>query len=149
MKLFRLLTVLVAASLTATFYAQSTTAPISDADKAFLTKYEAVRAALAADDLDRAKKAAAQIADSQPAATLDAAKVIAKADSLQAAREGFKTLSKRAVHVAANQPGYHKANCPMVANNEGDWVQTTNVISNPYMGKKMPNCGSVAGESHH
>jgi len=129
---------------------------INDAQKAFLSQYETLRAALAADDLSAAKKAAETIASNAPAATLakegetqhaaayiDAAKKLASADSLDAARDAFKVISKRAVHLASSQKGYYHAHCPMVPNEEGNWVQTTKKISNPYLGKKMPTCGSI------
>lgn len=59
------------------------------------------------------------------------------------AREVFKSFSKRAVHVAEGKPGYYLAHCPMVPNDEGNWVQVTKRISNPYMGKAMATCGSI------
>jgi hypothetical protein len=145
MKLIRLLTVLAAAPLASTAFAQDAKSEMTESNKGFLAQYEAVRAALAADDLAGAKKVAAEITQSQPAATLDAAKALANADSLNSARDAFKILSKQAVHLAKNQTGYYHAYCPMVPNKEGDWVQTTKTISNPYMGKKMPKCGSIEG----
>jgi hypothetical protein len=143
MKLIRLLTVLATAPLAATAAAHDAKSPMTEINKGFLSQYETVRAALAADDLAAAKKAAAAMTDSQPAATLDAAKALANSDSLSSARDAFKVLSKRAVHLADSQAGYYHAHCPMVPNKEGDWVQTTKTISNPYMGKKMPKCGSI------
>lgn len=107
---------------------------LTDAQKQFLTGYEAVRAALAADDLAAAKAAAATLAGSPPAASLT------KAQSLNAARVSFKQLSNQAVPLANGQRGYHVANCPMA---DSDWVQTTKEISNPYLGQQMSTCGSI------
>ena len=132
--------------------AHDKSAPLDADSKSYLTQYENVRAALAADDLASAKKAAGEIAKqlsamvkdhprAEPAA--DAATKLASAESLAAAREAFKPLSKRAVHLVANQEGYYVANCPMVAGGEGDWVQTSKKISNPYFGKAMLTCGSI------
>jgi len=131
-------------------------APLTDAQKLFLNQYESVRAALAADDLAAAKKAAQTIvASASPEAPakegeakheggyIAAAKSLSTADSLESARDAFKTVSKRAVHLAGNQKGFYHAHCPMVPNEEGDWVQTTKKISNPYMGKKMATCGTI------
>ncbi len=73
----------------------------------------------------------------------NAAKKLAAAESLCAARTAFKQLSKRAVELAAGQQGYYHAHCPMVPNDEGDWVQTNKTISNPYFGKSMSSCGSI------
>lgn len=123
-------------------HAQEKRPALSAEQKSFLTHYEAIRAGLAADDLEATKKAATAAAvPSSPA--VDAAKKIAAADSLESAREAFKPLSKAAVALAAGQPGYHHAHCPMVPRNEGDWVQTAKKISNPYFGKSMATCGSI------
>ena len=154
MKTIRILSTLALAGLLAlAANAHDKNAPLDNDQKQFLAQYELVRAALAADDLGAAKKAAAVVAampvihhengvDAPPGYVQDARK-FAGADSLQAAREVFKSFSKRAVHVAENKPGYYVAHCPMVPNNEGDWVQTTKKISNPYLGKAMPTCGSI------
>ena len=133
--------------------AHDKTAPLDDDQKKFLAQYELVRAALAADDLAAANKNAAVVAamsvihhengvDAPPGYVQDARK-FADAKSLQDAREVFKSFSKRAIHVTEGKPGYFVAHCPMVSNDEGDWVQTTKKISNPYLGKAMPTCGSI------
>ncbi len=121
-------------------HAQEKRSALSDEQKTFLTQYEAVRAGLAADDLTAAKKAAVAIT-AGPAT--DSAKRIASADSIATAREAFKALSKQALTAAAGQSGYYHAHCPMVPNNEGNWVQTSKKISNPYFGKSMATCGSI------
>lgn len=110
----------------------SRAAELGDTDRQYLQGYETVRAALAADDLSHAKAAAA---------TLDGAGALAKSDSLAAAREAFKLLSAKATKLAAGHPGFFVLNCPMVK--PGDWVQTSEKVSNPYMGKAMLTCGSV------
>lgn len=107
-------------------------AELSSADKQFLAGYEKVRAALAADDLASAKKAAADLGS-------DGSDVTA-ADKIAAARAGFAKLSDRAITLAKGQPGYFVVNCPMV---KKDWVQTSEKISNPYAGKEMLTCGVV------
>ena len=120
--------------------------------KVFLAQYEKIHAALAADDLAAAKAAASPLAKdlaavakeqtkAQPAA--EAAQNLASATSLTEAREAFKAVSKRAVHYADGQKGFYIAHCPMVEGGDGDWVQTSKAISNPYLGKSMPTCGSI------
>ena len=127
--------------------------PLTPAQKSYLGHYEVLRAALAADDLPAAQKAAAVIvaapvdkptsdADAERAAkNLAAAKTVVAAGSLADAREGFKTLSRKAVHLAEGLTGYYRLTCPHVPNDEGKWVQTTNKIANPYHGKAMLTCG--------
>lgn len=119
---------------------QAHRAVLTDAQKKFLSSYETVRAALAVDNLAGAKAAAANIAASVPAAQL------AKATSLNAARVAFKKLSEDAVQIAKGQEGFYVATCPMVGS---DWVQTTDKISNPYLGREMPTCGSIKNRPCH
>ncbi|MEP6823044.1 MAG: hypothetical protein ABI946_11925, partial [Chthoniobacterales bacterium] len=87
---------------------------LSSTDQEFLGRYEKVHAALAADDLSGAKKAAGELGED--------GKAIAKAKDLDAARSGFGTLSERAVTLAEDQKGYYVAKCPMV---KKSWVQTS------------------------
>jgi hypothetical protein len=159
MKMTRILLALGLSALLGTAArAHDKNAPLSEEQKAFLSQYESVRAALASDDLAATKKAATGIVTGSKAAPSEpltpeqkerqvafAATVnkIASADSLAAARDAFKQLSKRAVHYADGKPGYYVAHCPMVANNEGDWVQNSTAIANPYFGKEMLTCGSI------
>ena len=148
-----LLAVGLSALLASAASAHDKNAPLDSDQKQFLTQYELVRAALAADDLAAAKQAAAVVAampvihhengvDAPPGFVQDARK-FAATKSLAEFREVFKSFSKRAVHVAEGKPGYYVAHCPMVPDNKGDWVQTTKNISNPYMGKAMATCGSI------
>ena len=109
-------------------------AQLTKAQIKFLANYEGIRAALAADDLDAAKRSAANITNSQPATQMT------KAASLNAARVAFKKLSADAIQLVKGQDGYHIANCPMAGS---DWVQTTKRISNPYFGWEMATCGSI------
>jgi len=107
-------------------------AELAQGDKQFLTNYEKVRAALAADDLASAKKAGTELGE--PGAAL------AKSDSLKTARAEFGKLSDRAVTLAKGQTGYHVMHCPML---NKDWVQPSKEVSNPYGGKEMLTCGEV------
>src|SRR6266571_301059 len=104
----------------------------SDQDKKFLTSYEKIHTALAADDLAGAKAAATELGDS--------GNDIPRANSLKDARAGFEKLSAHAKTIAANQSGYYVAHCPML---NKDWVQTSTTISNPYGGKDMVGCGEI------
>ena len=65
-------------------------------------------------------------------------------------REHFDMLSKDMVDLVklfgAGQPLYID-HCPMYNNNKGaDWLSETKAIKNPYLGTKMPTCGSVKEE---
>ena len=156
MKSIRLLLALCLTALFGTaVHAHDKNAPLDNDQKQFLAQYELVRAALAADDLAGAKKAAAVIAampvihhengvDAPPGYVQDARK-FADVTSLDGGREVFVSLSKRAVHVAENKPGYFVMHCKMFPKGEGDWVQTSSTVNNPYMGKSMPSCGTIVG----
>lgn len=159
MKSIRILQALgLFALLGLTVRAHDKNAPLNDEQKAFLSQYESVRAALAADNLAATKKAAsAVVTESKTAPTepltpeqkerqasfVASVRKIATAGSLDAARDVFKVLSKRAIHYAEGKEGYYVANCPMVPKDEGNWVQTSKSVSNPYFGKAMLSCGSI------
>jgi hypothetical protein len=125
-------TILLSAVAVALTTAIAAAAPLAEADKQFLTGYEKVRAALAADDLNSAKTAATDLgADGSN---------LAKSDSLKNARDAFEKLSDKAKQLAAGQSGYYVVHCPML---KKDWVQTTEKIANPYYGKQMAACGEI------
>ena len=107
---------------------------LTDAQMQLLSGYEIVRAALAVDNLGAAKTAAERLLDA-PAAVL-----LVKADSLDSARAAFKKLSDQVVPLARGHAGYYVAHCSMA---NSDWVQTSTEINNPYLGVKMPTCGTI------
>ena len=112
-----------------------------------LEQYEMVRAGLAGDDLGIAKNGATNLvtaveeefAQSRP--MIEAAQKLAASETIDDARAQFGIISAELVKVVQGQPGVYVMNCPMVKN--GTWVQTVAKISNPYMGKKMLECGEI------
>lgn len=116
----------------ATFAVAAVAADLSDQDKQFLSGYEKIHVALAADDLAAAKSAAKDLGT-------DGAD-IAKAASLKDARAAFEKLSTRATSLVTGQSGYYVVHCPML---KKDWVQTSEKITNPYGGKEMATCGEI------
>lgn len=106
-----------------------------------LASYAKVSAALAADDLGAAKKAAAEVAEhAGMAGNIDLAgkaSAVAQAGKIDAARGAFKGLSAAAEPLAKGEKDYVVMHCPMA----GDWVQTKGPTKNPYMGKAMLSCG--------
>lgn len=105
---------------------------LSADNKQFLSGYEKVRVALAADDLDTAKKTATALGKSGDG--------VAQSQSLQEARSAFEILSTEAIKLVANQPGFYVVHCGMV---NKDWLQTSAQVSNPYLGKEMAGCGEI------
>ncbi len=107
-------------------------ADLSAQDKQFLDGYEKVRSALAADDVEGAKKAAVELGEQGAA--------LSSSDKLSTVRSEFEKLSSRAIELGRGQDGYYVVNCPML---KKDWLQTSTKISNPYAGKSMPDCGVI------
>jgi hypothetical protein len=124
---------LLAAVIALTFIGLSAQAEsLSDKDKQFLTGYEKVHSALAADDLASAKSAAKDLGEDGGNLT--------KANSLADARVAFEKLSDQAKSMIAGQTGFYVLHCPML---KKDWVQTSDKIANPYAGKEMATCGEI------
>ena len=81
---------------------------LTPTDLAVFGQYDAIRHALANEQLDEAQRAAeslAAIADAKPIYT-EAAKSVARSDSLSAAREHFVPLSEAIVALVSGRPGY-------------------------------------------
>jgi uncharacterized protein DUF3347 len=114
-------------------------------EAACLKAYHQVHEALAKDDLAGAKKAASDLAEkATPAKCVTTAKHaddLAKSTSLESAREHFKAISEECIKMFASVDGQYVFHCPMA---KSQWLQTdSKQVSNPYMGKKMPTCGSL------
>ncbi len=65
-------------------------------------------------------------------------------------REHFETMSKDLydlVKVAGTSQTIYYTHCPMYNNNKGaNWLSEVKEIRNPYLGKKMPDCGTIKEE---
>ena len=74
-----------------------------------------------------------------------AARELAGATSLDAARSAFKDVSKYLFALAASDPrlaaGWHAYECRMT-DGFNKWMQNEEGVSNPYMGTAMQTCGS-------
>lgn len=117
----------------------------SKEEAACLKAYHQVHEDLAKDDLAAAKKSASELAEKAGPAkcpsTAKHAAELAKSTSLESAREHFKPISEECIKLAAGIDGQYVFTCPMA---KADWLQTdSGKVSNPYMGKKMPTCGSL------
>jgi len=129
--------------------------------EAALTAYEQARADLAADRFDAAIKVAARVeasareaAGKAPASLRPDLERVASAavklrdapkDDPDGVRHLFGEVSRRVVELLVAEQslavGRHIFACPM-AHGYKKWVQTSAEIGNPYMGTKMPRCGS-------
>ncbi|HEX5152820.1 MAG TPA: DUF3347 domain-containing protein [Parafilimonas sp.] len=72
------------------------------------------------------------------------------ASNIEHQREHFDMLSKDMYDlVKAVKPAktLYQDHCPMYNDNKGaNWLSETKEIKNPYLGKKMPDCGTVKEE---
>ncbi len=132
-----------------------------------LTRYEAIRAALADDnaaaavaDLDALRTAVAALVADKAAGAADLDKGVAGLTAasttkdaagavvvdIKTVRLAFGELSRGVVAVVAADATLQAARflfeCPM-AKGYQRWVQTTPDMKNPYMGKRMLECGSA------
>ena len=142
---------------------QATSAGIAETLRAALDRYEAIRSSLAADRADGVASAAKKLSQSAKAAAANvpaklkphvnalansAGKLAAHTSKdLEVLRTGFGEVSRHMVALLASEPAlrkdHHVFECPM-AKGYKKWVQKTAEISNPYMGKKMLQCGGKA-----
>lgn len=65
-------------------------------------------------------------------------------------REHFETMSKDIydlVKLLGTSKTIYYTHCPMYNNNKGaNWLSEVKEISNPYLGKEMPDCGTIKEE---
>lgn len=131
--------------------------------------YGRVQRALAGDDLPAARASAEELAAACSAVDLAlftqrpskrewvgiaahtrrAAKALAAAPDVAAAREAFLGASTQVLRLAqrlghAGPSPRHEAYCPMAFDDEGaSWLQDEEQIANPYFGASMLRCGEV------
>ncbi len=111
-----------------------------------LEAYSVLSTALYKDDLEAAKKAAADmVKHDKDGAMSKHAQAIADSKTLAEARTHFKELSDLAIPVAKEKKMMHVMHCPMAFDNKGaDWLQSSAAeVQNPYFGAKMPHCGEA------
>lgn len=136
--------------------------PAEDAKLAgVLAPYEQIRAALADDALDRVAEPAAALASAAGAgasqATGGTGRILTELSSAasklqqtdksnaEAVRKDFGEVSRAFVALLRAEPtlraGRHLFHCPM-AQGFPKWVQPSDALANPYMGKQMLRCGA-------
>lgn len=130
--------------------------------------YANIQAALAQDDLAKAKEAFSSMHatlhmmpkegldgstnaywDSVDTRIMDVLHPMASAETLEATRAYFMDFSLilieavEKIGIAGDTPVY-QFHCPMAGNNNGgDWLQKESDLANPYFGKAMSTCGEL------
>jgi hypothetical protein len=102
--------------------------------------YMDAAAALAADDLEKAKAALTALANESTGELKTLAQAAADTGDIAATRDAFKALSKVATTMEL-PTDYAVAFCPMYKGG-AKWVQKKDKLANPYYGKQMLTCGS-------
>jgi hypothetical protein len=102
--------------------------------------YIEAAAALAADDMEKAKVSLSALAKDSKGEMKELAEKAASTGDIAAMRDNFKELSKLATTIELPE-GYAVAFCPMYKGG-AKWVQKKETLANPYFGKTMMTCGS-------
>ncbi|APU70171.1 MULTISPECIES: DUF3347 domain-containing protein [Christiangramia] len=108
--------------------------------------YMEIKNALVADDFQATRDAAKIMVENDKEFTT-MANAIANSADLMEQRKNFKKLSA-AIYKDVNDNEINTTlywnRCPMAMGGEGaNWLSMQEKIQNPYMGQKMPGCGSV------
>ena len=99
-------------------------------------------------DFENALEASDQLSEEQKAVLIQTAAQLAKAQDIATLRERFASLSRQLYQIVqANdltEQTLYWQHCPMAMNGQGaNWLSLEEKVQNPYMGQKMPGCGSV------
>ena len=126
-------------------------------EPAFLVYYDTLKKALVGDNAEEAKEAASQmvkslsgikVAEKQGTQLVQNLREIANSEDLKVQRQQFAQLSKELYKVVKNNDLTDKVlylqHCPMAMGGQGaNWLSYEKQVRNPYMGQRMPGCGSV------
>jgi hypothetical protein len=112
------------------------------------TSYMEIKDALVSDNPENASKAAKEMMEMPEMGDMQSSlKGIADSQDLKEQRKSFSELSKQMYNTAKSGDmgdTMYWNHCPMAMGGDGaNWLSMNEKISNPYMGQKMPGCGSV------
>jgi hypothetical protein len=118
-------------------------------DREVLVQYEAMRAALADDDVRKAHVAGEKLLKSVDATGVSAgltkarsaAKIMSESYRIDVLRSAFKEFSGALVPLCQGVEGLYIVSTDLVV--DGVWVQNSRVISNPYLGRSMGLYGEI------
>ena len=128
---------------------------LTQEERVLIGYYDSVRTALSLDDLPAARSAASLLesVSRDHKRIMDAAVALSRAESLPAARDAFQAMSARVIKLASGNTGYYRMGCSMAGcpapcepcdtMKYGEWIQTSALVQNPFMGRAHPNCGIV------
>ena len=136
----------------------SETAVNMEGQPAFLVDYMAIKNALVDDNYEQVQQEASDMQNSLEAAELskdqraelkDDLRQLAEAKDITAQRKAFSRLSQQLYEVVQNTEltdnTLYWQHCPMAMDGQGaNWLSYEEQVRNPFMGQRMPGCGSVA-----
>lgn len=121
--------------------------------QSLLSDYTDIKDALVKDDRESVQKEAEDMLETiketdKGEQIKSSVSQIAEAQDINEQRRHFAELSNQLYNLAKNNDAVDKTvywqHCPMALDNQGaNWLSFDEKISNPYMGQKMPGCGSV------
>ena len=129
----------------------------TEGEPEFLVNYMDIRSALVNDKYEQVKQAASDMQKSIEGTELnreqrnqlkESAGKLAEAEDIKSQRQAFAQLSQQLYQVVQNnnvtdKPLYWQ-HCPMAMGGQGaNWLSYEEKVQNPYMGQRMPGCGSV------
>lgn len=126
-------------------------------EPAFVVAYMDIKNALVNDNYEQVKQAASDMQESLAGSELseeqrnqlrESAGQLAEAQDIEAQRQAFAQLSQQLYQVVKNNDvtdnTLYWQHCPMALNNQGaNWLSFEEKVRNPFMGQRMPGCGSV------
>ena len=123
----------------------------------FVINYMDIKNALVNDNYEQVKQAASdmqksledrELSQEQRNQLKESAGQLAEAQDIKAQRKQFAQLSQQLYQVVQNSDITDKAlylqHCPMALGGQGaNWLSYEEQVRNPFMGQRMPGCGSV------
>jgi Protein of unknown function (DUF3347) len=147
-----IMTLLTLTALAAAPLVRAADDPMMEPVNSVYTNYTKIQLALVKNSLKDVPETASAIAkavkgDEMKMLSPDVAQQaekLAKAKDLVEAREAFGHLSDSLIKYLdehkVKSGAYKEAYCPMA---NASWLQTSERIQNPYLGKSMPHCGEI------
>jgi hypothetical protein len=129
----------------------------TEGEPVFVVAYMNIKNALVNGNDEQVKQAASDMQESLAGSELseeqrnqlkESAGQLVEAQGIEAQRQAFAQLSQQLYQVVkdkdvTNKPLYWQ-HCPMALDKQGaNWLSYEEQVRNPFMGQKMPGCGSV------
>ncbi|PRY13823.1 uncharacterized protein DUF3347 [Pontibacter ummariensis] len=129
----------------------------TEGEPAFVVAYMDIKNALVNDNYEQVQQAASslqeglensELTEAQQSQLKELAGQLAEAQDIMGQRQSFARLSQELYEVVKNndvtENKLYWQHCPMALNNQGaNWLSFEEQVRNPFMGQKMPGCGSV------